>query len=72
MGLHHIPVNQAKKRLPFCWLDTGGSRVCPPRSPDLIPSKFYVSIQTETSIGNHKAKKLASTVWYSTLFDDAV
>jgi hypothetical protein len=46
------------KRLPFRWLDTGGSRVCPPSSPDLIPSKVYLSIQIETLIGNHKAKNL--------------
>jgi len=47
-----------KKRLSFCWLDTSWSRVCPPSSPDLILSKFYVSIQIKSLIGNNKAKNL--------------
>jgi len=40
------------------WLDTGKSRVCPQSSPDLIPSKICVGIETKTLIGNYRVKNL--------------
>ena len=34
------------------------ARVCPPSSPDLIPSKICVSVQIKYLIGSHKAKNV--------------
>ena len=59
MGVHHVLANvqdfQAKKYSHFFrWIDPGGSHACPPRSPDLISSKFYISIQIKSLMDNRK------------------